>query len=245
MDVQKPVYLIAGGRGRGTRSTFSVLRSIAEDIGKVKPSVSYVGVANGDNRVFYSMMAGIMMKASRNWRIQRVLIASKRADIEKARQSLQSADAIFVSGGDVDAGMKVLEQKNMVGFFQGLFKQGKLLFGISAGSLMLANKWVRWRDPDDDSTAELFPCLNIAPVICDTHSESEDWEELKIALELGEEGACGYGIPSGSCLKVYPDGRVAALGGAITRYVRRNRQVSRQADLLQFPHGSRTRLITH
>jgi peptidase E len=236
MDTQKPVYLIAGGRGRGIRSTFSVLRSITEDIGKVKPTVAYVGVASGDNKVFYSMISGLMKKAARNCHIKRVLIASKKADIEEAREALQSADAIFVSGGDVGAGMEVLEQKNMVGFFQDLFKQGKLFFGVSAGSIMLADEWVRWRDPDDDSTTELFSCLSIAPVICDTHAEAEDWEELKAALHLKEDGASGYGIPSGSCLKVYPDGLVEALGGAITRYIRQNGRVKRQANLLPIDH---------
>ena len=241
MDIQKPVYLIAGGHGRGTRSTFSLLRSITEEIGKVKPTVAYVGVASGDNRVFYSMIAGMMTKAARNCQIKRVLIASKKADIEKAREALQSADAIFMSGGDVEAGMKVLEQKNMVGFLQNLSKQGKLFFGVSAGSIMLANEWVRWRDPDDDSTAELFPCLNIASVICDTHAEAEGWEELKAALQLKEDGASGYGIPSGSCLKVYPDGRLQALGGAITRYIRQNGQVKRQANLLPTDHTKEKR----
>ena len=96
---------------------------------------------------------------------------------------------------------------------------------------MLAREWVRWRDPDDDATAELFPCLGVAPVLCDTHGEGEGWEELKAALHLKTVGDSGYGITTGTCLKVLPDGRVEALGGPIFRYVRTAKTVRRQPDL--------------
>ena len=47
-----------------------------------------------------------------------------------------------MSGGDVEAGMKVLEEKGLTEFFVELFKRGKLFFGASAGSIILARKWV-------------------------------------------------------------------------------------------------------
>ena len=87
MNVQKPVYLMAGGSGRGVRSSFSILRSIIKNIGKVRPIVTYVGVASGDNWVVY-LMTSVILKAARNCQVKRVLIASKRADIDKAREIL-------------------------------------------------------------------------------------------------------------------------------------------------------------
>jgi cyanophycinase-like exopeptidase len=172
-----------------------------------------------------------MIKMAGNCEVTRVLIASKKADIDKARKALYSADAVFVSGGDVEAGMQVLQEKNLSGFFKDLSAQGKVFFGSSAGAIMLAREWVRWRDPDDDSTAELFPCLGIAPVICDTHAESDDWEELKAALRLKKDGEPGYGICSGSCLKVYPDGRVEASGGAVAQYLNKGGKITKLPDL--------------
>lgn len=232
MNIQKPIYLMAAGHGGSIRSTFLIMRTIIRDIGKAKPIIAYVGVASrADNRVVYLMISGIM-KAACNCQVTRVLIAPKNADLNKAREALQSADAVFMSGGDMEAGMKILEEKNMVGFFRDLSKKDKLFFGASAGSIMLANEWVRWRDPNDESTAELFPCLGIAPFICDTHAEEDGWKELKTALQLKEDGALGYGIPSGACLKVYPDGTKEALGGAITRYILQKGKVERQVDLL-------------
>jgi cyanophycinase-like exopeptidase len=137
-----------------------------------------------------------------------------------------------MSGGDVEAGMRILESRNIFNIFRDLYQEGKVFFGVSAGSIMLCREWVRWNNPDDDSTAELFPCLNIAPVICDTHAEEDEWEELKVALRLKIDRCSGYGIPSGACLKVYPDGHIAAIGGAIAKYVKRGHKVIRLGDLL-------------
>jgi len=229
MNVTKPVYLIAGGRGR--KSLKSIIRMIRDDTAKTKPTIAYVGVASGDSFPFYLMMSAMIREAG-DCQIRRVLIAPKKADLNKAEAILESADAVFISGGDVEAGMHILEEKKMVGFLTGLFKRGKVFFGVSAGSIMLGREWVRWKDPEDDSTAELFPCLGITPVICDTHAEADDWQELKSALKLEEEDAQGYGIPSGSCLKVYPDGRMEALDGAVTRFVKRGENITRQPELL-------------
>ena len=231
MSTQKPVYLMAGGRKEGLRSTSRIMRSIIKDIGKEKPVIAYIGVASGDNWGFYQMISGMIKKAT-PCQVKRVLIAHKKADLDKARTTLQSADAIFMSGGDMEAGMKILLEKNMVGIFRDLHKQDKLFFGVSAGSIMLADEWVRWRDPEDEATSELFPCLGIAPVICDTHAEEDGWEELKTALLLKKDSAVGYGIPSGACLKVHPDGALEALGGAIIQYGMDKGKVKRRADLL-------------
>jgi peptidase E len=234
MNVPKPVYLIGGG---GDRQSFKALiKTILEDTGKVRPTIAYVGVASGDSGPFYLMMSA-MIKQARTCQIKRVVIAAQKADLNKAQAVLKSADAIFISGGDVEAGMQVLEEKNMAGFLIDLFKQGKVFFGVSAGSIMLAREWVRWRDPDDDSSAELFPCLGIAPIICDTHAEADDWEELKSALKLKDEDTQGYGIPSGSCLKVYADGRMEALDGTITRFLKRGNSIVKQPELLPLNQG--------
>ncbi len=229
MTQVKPVYLLAGGRG--SKYQEYIIKSVFNDIGKPKPVIAYVGVANEDNYPFYLMVSGLI-KSGGDCRIERVLIAPKNADLKKARAALESADGIFMSGGDVEAGMQVLQEKNLTALFTDLFNQGKVFFGASAGSIMMAKEWVRWRDPDDDSTAELFPCLGMAPVICDTHAEEDDWEELKAALKLEPDNTRGYGIRSGSCLKVHTDGRVEALGGLVAQYLVQRREIIRQPDLV-------------
>jgi peptidase E len=231
MSTPKPIFLMAGGRRDGLRTTSRVMQAITELIGKPEPVIAYVGVASGDNWPFYKMISGILKHAG-SCQVNRVLIARKKADLDKARNDLLAADAVFISGGDVEAGMAILAEKNMTGFIQDLYLKDKLFFGVSAGSIMLASEWVRWSDPDDDSTAELYPCLNLAPLICDTHAEEDNWEELKTALSLKDEGAVGYGIPSGACLKVHQDGRLQALGGAVACYSRVKGKVKKLSSLL-------------
>jgi peptidase E len=208
-----------------------LIQTAIKEAGKKAPDIAYIGTASGDDTSFFEMLVR-MFTACGAGRVIHALIVPKDADIKKARAIIESADVVYVSGGDVERGMRVLIEKDMVGFLSGLYQQGKPFFGISAGSIMLAREWVRWRNPEDDTTAELFPCLGIAPVICDTHDEEGSWEELKAALYLEEDGTKGYGLVSSTALKVFPDGRVAALGGVIHQFIRSNGKVKRVENLL-------------
>jgi peptidase E len=232
MDDKQPIYLFAGGRGRSILTSFSDMGKIFKTAGKAKPVIAIVGVASlKDNWLIYLLMSALI-KSGCNCRIKRVVIARPDADIEKAREILRHADAVFISGGDAEVGMQILKEKDMVGFFHELAGQGKLLLGASAGTIMMCQEWVRWQDPDDDSSAELYPCLGLVPLICDTHAEGEDWIELKAALRLKGPGSTGYGITSGACLKAYLDGRLEAEFGAVARYENVDGKIERLADLL-------------
>ncbi len=228
---KKPVFLLAGGRGRSRKTPDPLIQAVLTESGKTSPLVAYVGTASGEDAGFFGYFAGMLREMGAG-RIDHALIASERADLDKARQILGAADIIFISGGDVERGMQGLHKKGMASFLSCLYQQGKLFFGISAGSIMLARKWIRWRDPDDDSTAELFPCLGLAPIICDTHGEEDGWQELKALLMLERDGVKGYGIVSGTALKVFPDGKVEALGGAVHQFARHGESVKRLADVL-------------
>jgi peptidase E len=232
MNTQTPIYLLAGGRGHKIATTLLNVRMIIKSIGKVKPNVAFIGVASlKDNWLVYAIISAFI-KAGSNCRIQRVVIARPNADLDKACEIIQKADAVFFSGGDAEAGMQILKEKKLVEFFQKLSGQGKLLIGVSAGTIMLSKEWVRWKDSNDDSTAELFPCLGLVPIICDTHAEEDNWVELKAALQLEKDGVIGYGIPSGAYLKAYPDGRLEAEVDAVARYTMINEKFERQSDIL-------------
>jgi peptidase E len=230
VEKRKPVYLLSGGRGGDDRTFAPIVQAVFRETGQSSPVIAYVGVANDDNWFFFKFISGMIKKAG-DCQITRVLLNSKRANISKAQDLLNTADAIFMSGGDVERGIEVLGQKLLLDFFRDLYQQGKLFFGASAGSIMMAREWVYWPDPDDDASARLFPCLNLSPLICDTHGEGDNWEELQAALKLKGEGATGYGITTGSCLKVLPDGQVSALGGVVARYVCHRRKVEKLPDL--------------
>jgi peptidase E len=227
----KPVYLLAGGRGRNRQTPDPLIRIALKESGKERPSVAYIGTASSDDTSFFEMLVR-MFDACGAGEVTHAFITPKDADLKKAMTIIESADIVYVSGGDVERGMRALVEKDMVGFLLELYRQGKPFFGISAGSIMLAREWVRWRDPEDDATAELFPCLGIAPIICDTHDEEAGWEELQAALALKEDSTRGYGLVSSTAIKVLPDGKVEALGGAIHQFVRSGDKVKRAPDIL-------------
>jgi peptidase E len=223
-DKLKPVFLLAGGRHSRSNKPDALLQAVYRTYDIKNPTVAYSGVASGDDLDFFCWIAH-ELTASGADKVVHAVIASPNADLKKARTILESADIVFVSGGDVEAGMEVLQEKNMVDFLTGLYRQGKPFFGISAGALMLAARWVRWLDPNDDNSAELFDCLNFAPVICDAHDEQGGWEELQAALKLEKEGVRGYGLAAGSGIKVTADGKVSLVGGNVFQYMRRGDKV--------------------
>ena len=224
-----PIYLLAGGlAARCAGPDPLVVRALASST-VAEPSVAYIGAASGDNRAFLAMMAQHLRRCGAG-DVTLVPLASRRASLEKARAVLERADVVFMSGGDVEAGMRVVQERGLAPLLRSLYEAGKTFVGMSAGSIMLARQWVRWRDADD-AAVELFPCLGLAPILCDTHGEAEGWEELRTLLRLVSADTVGYGIPSGGGLVVYPDGGLEALGGPVQRFVRRGRRVVHLTDL--------------
>jgi peptidase E len=232
MSNQKPVFLMAGGRNsRQGKKRDTIMPALFKEIGRPSPSIGYIGVASDDDKEFFKFIAADFVKGGVS-EVVHALMVPPKADLSKSRDILNRVDAVFISGGDVERGMQVLEEKNMIDFLRELFLQGKVFFGASAGSIMLAREWVRWRDPNDDASVELFPCLGFAPVICDTHAESDDWEELRTALSIKKEITAGYGIATGSCLEVFNASRVEALGGPVSVYLKEAGNVNQKADIL-------------
>lgn len=230
----KPVWLLAGGPGSRRRGPDSLLARALALAEKPSPSVAYVGAPSGDSRAFFVMIAAMLKRAGAG-EITLVRLCGPRPDVGRARDELARADIVFVTGGDVEAGMRVLEATGAVETLRELAAAGVPFLGVSAGSIMLARSWVRWRDPRDDSSVELFPCLGIADVWCDTHGEAEGWEELAALARVVPEGSVGHGITSGAALVVSPDGRLEAAGGPVHRFESRSGRAVRIADLAPLP----------
>ena len=145
----------------------------------------------------------------------------RRFDPDKARDILLASDIVFISGGDVDMGMKYLHERKLVPFLKVLYDRGKLFCGISAGAIMLCRNWMHWRDPDDDDTAELLDCLGFAPLLCDVHAEEDNWVEMKRLLGFFPQGTVGYGIPAEGALRVAPNGKITSIGSASVRFIKK------------------------
>jgi peptidase E len=220
--------LVGGGPGAvlALRRHF---KASLDAIARSRPLVAYVGVASNDDGSFFTMIRGLL--ATGRARMQLVKLASPRASVSEARALLEDSDLVFVSGGDVEHGMKVLHDRDVAGLLVALGRAGKPMFGISAGALMLARDWVRFPDENDEH-GELFPCLGLAPIHVDAHSEEDGWVELRILVGLlharGDEEPVGYGLTRKGGLHVtVDDGRVSILpfGTPAPRFVVRRGKV--------------------
>ena len=216
MTVERgPLFLVAGGAMPATaHGPDPLVRLAIQSTGVHLPRIAYVGVASRDDSLIRKRHAAMLRKAGAGV-ITTAPLAGYRINAPVAAAAVESADLVFLSGGDVEAGMDVLEERGIIPVLRRAHRAGVPFLGISAGSIMLSRAWVRWRDPDDDGGGETFPCLGFARIFCDTHGEDDGWGELKAMLSLRPVGTKGFGIVSGSALMVAPDGTLGALGGGV------------------------------
>lgn len=217
----KAVYLIPGGPDSEEESLAEDCRAVFQACGKRNPAVAYVGTASLDDESFFRFLEKPMVDAGAE-RVVLAPIAGDRADVPSAKKILAEADAVFLSGGEVDDGMMGLADTGLDVFMSELYRGGKFFFGLSAGSIMMGQRSVRWDVEDDDDTASLFPCLNFVPLILDAHGEDRDWAELKCALRLLGDGARGYGLSTGGLYMADSRGRLTSFrnGPAIFSNIR-------------------------
>jgi peptidase E len=220
------LFLLAGGNIRDPGSTVPSLSRALQSCGRQKPRVSYIGTASGDSVIFFRIMKSLLQRAGAGT-VTLLRLASDSADAAKARRELEASDAVFLSGGEVEDGIRWLRRHRLFDFLTELHENGKPYIGISAGSIMMGSHWVRWEKPGDDSTASLFDCLAFVPTVFDTHAEDEDWAELKTALRLQSSGSRGVAIPRDGLLRVDHEGRMEPLVKPPLIFENRNGRVLR------------------
>jgi hypothetical protein len=179
--------------------------------------VAYVGVASGDSLPFFHLLAAAFLGTGA--RVELVRLARKTQSARRAASLLEDADVVFLSGGDVDLGMRTLAERGVDDLLRRLARAGKPFIGVSAGSIMAGRGWVRFPD-DDEARAEPFDCLGLAPLYLDAHSEDDGWSELRVLLRLLGSGVA-YGVPSAGCLIVEASGdraQLTARGAAIAQF---------------------------
>lgn len=219
----RPVHLLAGGPGTRGDVYGPLVAEILRSAGKPRPLVAYLGAATDDDPRFLGWMKGLVTSAG-PCTFQLAPVAGRRGAGRAARDVLEAADVVFVGGGDVELGMERILERELAASLREKHADGAPFFGISAGAILLCRRWIRWRDPDDDGSAELFDCLGVAPVVCDCHGEEDGWAELQALLRLAGGSALGYGLRAGAALRVEAGGAAEPACGEVDRFqVRRGK----------------------
>ena len=234
--MRKPVTLMAGRHGSGHFGTKPFLTEALRSTREERPSALYIGAASGDDRGFGTALCVLLTTAGAA-RVYWPKLARRREQT-LARTVLESVDFVFFGGGDVEAGMQALRSADLVGDLQAAAARGAVFAGMSAGSIMLGERWIRWPNAAaGDDVAETYDCLGIAPCSLDTHGEADDWGEARSfaavrARELGKK-ARAYGVPSGGALVVSPGGNVLARGVPVPVFAAAPRRVAALEETLQ------------
>jgi len=218
-----PILLLAGSPG-GRSDYRPVIAEALRASGKRRPAVAFLGAATDDDPRFMGWMRTLVTSAG-PCTFQHSPQAGRNGAGGLARGVIEAADVVFVGGGDVELGMRRLLERDLAGTLREKHAGGAPFVGISAGAIMLARRWIRWRDPDDDASAELFECLGLAPLLCDCHGEEDGWGELKALLRLAGGRSLGYGLRAGSAVRVAGDGSVDPAGGEVDRFQVRSGEV--------------------
>jgi len=196
------IYLLAGNPYSRSRKPDPAMQAFFKEVGKPKPRVAYIGTASGDDLDFFEAMRA-HLRACGAGETELVPLCGAENGLDDARKVLGRADAVFVSGGDVEEGMDGLRTRDgLVAYLRELFEQGVPFMGLSAGAIMLARGWVHWAE-EGRGRDTLFDCLGFAPIYCDVHGEADDWDELNVLLRLLPEKTVGYGIRAGEALRVH------------------------------------------
>lgn len=215
------IYLVGSGQDR-------LLPDVAarayDAIGKKKArvAITYAPVA-GDARGL-KFMSGRMARLFPDATLERFAVAGEDApmSLARARAIVDSADLVFVSGGDPTLGAKVLARSNASAWLKEANARGVALMGVSAGTIALGAWWADWPDEDGpDPEAELartklVGCVGaVASHVFDTHNEEDDWDELRVVAKLcarHRKKASFVGIPTGGALIQHGDGTMETVG---------------------------------
>jgi hypothetical protein len=214
--LRKPVTLIAGQFGSRHFGTQPYLEAALALTRKEAPLALYLGAANGEDDSFGTALCALIAAAGAKDVVWPKLAVRSR-DAAAARKALGHVAFVFVGGGDVEAGMAVLRRAKLVADLRAAAARGVVFAGMSAGAIMLGQRWVRWPHADaGDDEAETYECLGIAPCSLDTHGEDDDWRETRSfvavrARELGHKTRA-YGVTSGGALTVGSSGKMLARG---------------------------------
>lgn len=219
MSLRKPTTLMAGKFRSRHFGTQPFLAEALRLTGKDRPLALYVGAASGEDRAFGTALT-LVIKAAGAHEVLWPKLATKKPASAVARKALDDVDLVFVGGGDPEAGMQVLRATGLVDALHAAADRGVVFAGMSAGAIMLGERWIRWpHEHASDDEAETYECLGLAPCSLDAHGEGDGWLETQSfaavrAREIGKK-ARAYGVPSGGALVIHADGTLQARGEPI------------------------------
>jgi cyanophycinase-like exopeptidase len=209
------VYL----QGSGQPSAPAFKQMIEQALGGVtgrKPRVALTLAAlDGNASIIKKFLGWFTARAFGGAEVTRI----DELSAEAAKAAVESADLIYLSGGDPVAGARNLAASGRDVWLREARARGAALGGGSAGAILLGAFWADWPEEPDGKPFDGGTLVRMTGVVgdlvVDTHNEEDDWDELRLVhgmLQAAGENVRLRGIPTGGGLIVAPDGAIQAIG---------------------------------
>jgi len=225
----KPIYLFADSQLLFWRKDGVLfLDSIRGVIDCENPKAAYIGASNDDDPDFYSIFEAAMYGIG----ISHCRMIRSTASPE-ASSSVDDADIILLSGGDVIKGWDVLVRSGLRESVTRKYYEGAILMGVSAGAVQLG---LYGYLEGDLSSENLFDTFKLVPFIVSVHDEKEDWERLKKVIHLLGGVDKGMGIPTGGGMVYYADGSIEPVRYPLSEFSMKGESIT-QSLLFPGPPG--------
>jgi hypothetical protein len=215
------IYLLATGQPRGDLWRDLIDRAFANVGGRTpRVAISMAPIA-ASSGVVAKFAGWFVSKAFRGAEVHRFTVAGEPGaqPPDQARRLVESADLVFVSGGDPVAGAKLLCGAGADAWLRDARQRGAMLAGGSAGAILLGAYWAEWPDDGEGKPfdgGQLVRCTGVAAdLVLDAHDEEDGWSELKLVHGMLRAGGHTHrvrGIPTGGGLVVHDDGRLEPVG---------------------------------
>ncbi|HVV88374.1 MAG TPA: Type 1 glutamine amidotransferase-like domain-containing protein [Kofleriaceae bacterium] len=203
-------YLIAGAGPSTSRRSVRFHAACAAALGP-SPTIAYVGACAGDDPTFAARVQALVFGPAA--RVVPVSLTSRTAT-STLRARLAGADLVFFTGGDVERGMQLVDERGLAPYLRDLARAGKPMEGLSAGAILLGRQWIAY---PEGAEPRLFDCLGVVPATFDTHGEEDGWSELRDLARRAPAGDVVYGIPSHGAAR-WDGATLHALGVPLARF---------------------------
>lgn len=194
--MEKSGAIVAIGGGGFTHQCDPILDDFCLNLLPPLPSIGFVGMASGDApekiERFYDRFRGHSETLSH---------LPHGASFAETSDWLAGKDMVYFGGGNSEALVRQLRERNLASLFQRANKRGLVLAGVSAGGIC----WFDWAlsDAGGNGYAVLKGLGLVASGACPHYREEPERRPAFETLITRDASLSGYAIDDGACVVAY------------------------------------------
>ena len=197
--------LIGGGEiGRGDTpyETEIIDKEIIKMSEKVRPNLLFIGFASSHSDSYYDVIKKNFQKLGCETQYLKKSNCLYNPEIVKAK--FQTADIIYVGGGDTLKLLERIEEYQLKPLFRAAMERNCVMAGISAGAILFAREG--FSDAfilrGEKDSYEMIPGFDYAPVTICPHYHRYQPKTDALKAYLKEHPSTIFGLENGTALKI-------------------------------------------